>query len=257
MKKIWSKAFTLIEMMIVVSIIWLIYSLSIDSFINSNVRNKYDDSVNNLVSYIKDARSYGMTNFIKYDSWDPWTYRLPKYWYWVSIKWFKSWLMHLRLFYNENSDPLYNTWTDITIRQYPFDEELIYEEPLPSDVKKLERSIYFTSLTWTWSEKEISWYPWDDVDIQMSTWLEEIWATITFNNNWEAYIISSDWKALSNIEIEFNMKSKNNEKYLIKKFVFDRLEKMPKLEVCRKKLDPTVYYKGPCDSWAWRWEPTY
>ena len=213
--KNFKKAFTLIELTIVVAIIFLLSDFALESLVNWKKRTEYDEATYQIVTFMKDARSYWATNYTVSWTWDAqWLYHVPKWWYWVEIinRW--EWELQLTLFYNNNDNEFYDPGVS--------GDEMIKEW------NSWKRVIFFNSMYWSWSNAR--WRIWHDIS---ETWLFT-W-TIIFTNNWKSYISSWSWvNLLKNITFEFHLKYWNVDQYRKKRIIFERLQRIIRIQDYKK-----------------------
>lgn len=214
------KAFSLIEIIIVVTIIFIVYWVSFTWYSKTSIKSKYDNAVQNIILYIKEARTYWLTNHTIYLTWSSQSdNEIPIWWYWVEISNAWNWSVGLRLFYNYNNDFRFNEWDRI---------EKEWQSP--------KWSIWFSSMIWSWSSIVVPW--WNSSWVDVAEYWNFTW-TIIFKNDGNVYI--SSWNqnnTLKNIYIGFYMNFswwKINQRRL----KFDRIEKLPRIE----------YYDTTKDLW--------
>ena len=205
--------FTLIELMIVIWITWMMAMFWVWTLSHNKLKMAYDESSNKILEFFKEARVYWMSNYIKTWSWNTqsWVYLIPKWWYWFQIeKWIWTWMVALKVFYNNNEDVYFSSWTDVLIQEF----------------NSWRNSIYFESIYWSWSD--LAYPSWN------STWSvsdTNTW-TIVFRNmiwdfpdDWSVFISSWDWSNnLKNIWIKFYLLEKWKKMYK-RRIIFDRLKK--------------------------------
>lgn len=236
-QKIKKSAFTLIELMIVVWLTWMMAMFWLSTLSHNKLKISYDSASNKILEFMKETRVYWMSNYIKTWSWttDWWwivEYKVPKWWYWFQIeKWVWTGVVALKIFYNNDEDVKFSSWTDILIKEFI----------------SWPNSIYFEKIYWTWSE--LAYPAWN------STWAvsdTNTW-TIVFRNmiwefpdDWSTFITS--WTGvnnLRNLKIEFYMKE-NWKKFFKRRVVFDRLKKAILPESCKVWTGADL---EDCDTW--------
>jgi len=206
-------AFTLIELMMVVWISWMMAMFWLSTLTHNKAKVAYDESSNKILEYFKEARIYWMSSYIKTWSWNTenWVYKIPDWWYWFQIeKWVWTWVVALKVFYNNDEDVYFSSLTDSLIK----------------DFESWINSIYFENIYWSWTS-----LPYPDTN---STWavLDTNTWTVVFRNmiwdfpdDWSVFISSWDWtNNLKNIWIEFYMLEKWKKMYK-RRIIFDRLKK--------------------------------
>jgi len=240
--KIKKSAFTLIELMIVVWITWAMAMFWLSTLTHNKSKTDYDKSSNQILIFFKEARIYWMSNYIQTWSWNTenWVYKIPKWWYWFQIErwaWVNlwTWVVALKVFYNNDEDVKFSSWTDILIKEF----------------KSWLNSIYFEKIYWTWTSLA---YP-----SANSTWAvsdTNTW-TVVFRNmiwdfpdDWSAFISSWTWSNnLRNLKIEFYMLEKWKKMYK-RRIIFDRLNKSIISQSC--KIWTWSNLEDCWESWSWK-----
>ena len=195
------KAFTIFELVIVTWIIFFLFTWASNALLKWKKKTEYDQSAYQIISFIKDARSYWSSNFIQTESWS--IYKVPNWWYGVEIANYDNWLFWLVLFYNNNLNTSYDRESDEVIKEWKSDWA----------------TMYFDKMYWSWSDSQ--WISW--------TWMTQSWAftwTIIFTNDTKSYISSWTWS----INFEFHMIYGDDRNYNKRRIKFDRLEKIIRLE---------------------------
>ena len=200
------RAFTIFELVIVTWIIFFLFAWATNSLLKWKKITEYDQSVYQIISFIKDARSYWSTNYLQTATWE--VYKVPIWWYWVEISNNENWQFWLVLFYNNNENTSFDTNSDEIIREW--DSGLA--------------ALYFDKMYWSWSNSQ--WINWNSITQSWSfTW------TIIFTNDWKSYISSGSWSNwLKNINFEFHMIYWEDKNYHKRRISFDRLEKIIRLK---------------------------
>jgi hypothetical protein len=214
-------AFTLVELMIVVWLTGLMATFWLLTLSHNKIKMAYDESSNNILEFMKEARIYWMSNYIEISAtWSMSTwYTIPDWWYWFQIeKWIWTWVVALKLFYNKDEDVLYSSWSDLLIKEF----------------ESGRNTIYFDKIYWSWTALP---YPnwnstWSVSDT--NTWTivfrNMIW---DFPNDWSVFISSWSWSNnLKTLFIEFYLLEQWEEMYK-RRVLFDRLKKSIVSQSCR------------------------
>jgi len=131
-------AFTLIELMIVVALSWAMAMFWLSTLSSNKLKVAYDESSDKILEFFKEARVYWISNYIKTWTWNTenWVYKIPDWWYWFQIeKWVWTWVVVLKIFYNNNEDVAYTPWIDVVIQEFTSGKN----------------SIYFEKIYWSWT----------------------------------------------------------------------------------------------------------
>lgn len=229
-------AFTLIELMIVVSLSWMMAMFWLSTLTHNKSKMSYDEASNKILEFFKETRVYWMSNYIQTWTWNTenWVYKIPEWWYWFQIeKWnWWTWTVSLKIFYNNNQDVYFSSWSDVSIQEF----------------ESWLNSIYFEKIYWSWTDLS---FPdtnstWEILDT--NTWTiifrNMIW---DFPDDWSVFISSWDWtNNLKNIWIEFYMLEKWNKMYK-RRIIFDRLKKSIISQSCKASSEIT---HNSC--WDWK-----
>lgn len=204
------KAFSLVEMTIVVWLVFFFFTVWYDTFTKNKLKMNYEECYYNMLTFLNEAITYSITNFTQWASWTGWSYEVPPLWYWVAISSWTRWYINLKLFYNNFDDPNYISFN-------PSDDKLIKEW------ESNRWAIFIEWVIWSWSSACSTWTC-DYLASDTFTW------TIVFKNNGE--VAMSWWDGdllIKNLTINFHMTYLDS---IIdqRRLRFDRIEKIPRLE---------------------------
>jgi len=227
------KAFTLVELVMVIWIMFLLFSLSFMSLWKGQARVNFDESSYTFLSYLRDLRTIWMTNYIEESLVGSWVYKIPDNWYWFefSDQWTGS--MLFKLFYNQDEDVKFSSW-DVVIKEW-------ISKPY---------SMFIEDIYWSWSVLN---YPsWNSTGNLISWSWVWTWTILFRNNVWEfpndgsAFISTWSWSNnLSNITFEFYTNLDNQKK--MRRVMFDRTTKVIATETCRNGTGATLEL-----CWVWK-----
>lgn len=215
-----NSAFTLIEILIVVFILWLLMTISISSMSKAKKDTFYEEASYTFVDFIRELRSLWMSNFIRTGTaTQAGIYRVPDYGYWMHLSYLWTWVVNFKLFFKNDENLNYSTW-DTLIKEWQSNPWVLYI----SDIYGSGSSLAYPG-----------WNSTGDLALGSAT----SGATIIFRNstgdfpNDGSVFISTTWtNNLKDIKINFNMFF-NNQATKHRRIIFDRISKTPNLQSCK------------------------